>query len=91
MAEYIERSKALAIRFTDGINEDGVLYVPWRDVDAHLKSLPCADVRENVHGKWVHIHSDNVWECSNCCMRREYILTKFCPNCGADMRGGTNA
>lgn len=51
MAEYIERNKAMAVRFSYGFNEDGVLYVPWRDVATHLKSLPAADVVEVVRCK----------------------------------------
>ena len=28
--------------FSDSINEDGILYVPFKDVTKHLKSLPSA-------------------------------------------------
>lgn len=98
MIEYIERGKAIAIRYADGINDDGVLYVPSRDVNNHLKSLPAADVRENVHGEWKEkIVDDPIDNCGGLFRRRFYCTVcgnwqtygrpKFCPNCGANMRG----
>ena len=48
------------------------------------------DVRENVRGEWIDITKTGgyfVWKCSEC---GELNLedSYFCPNCGADMRGG---
>lgn len=54
------------------------------------------DVRENVRGEWIHdeitmngntVHTPNA-KCSICDC---YVFqgSNFCPNCGADMRGGT--
>ena len=53
-----------------------------------------ADVKPVVRGEWIK-KDDGVcwwWECSNCGERplRRYktdVLSNFCPNCGADMRG----
>lgn len=56
-----------------------------------LKCLPPADVRPVVRGRWVYgiVRADIPipLECSAC----EWQVTRrtnFCPNCGADMRGG---
>lgn len=65
---------------------------------------PTADVRENVKGEWLPMkrfggeagqtpdvmcsvcHAPALWLGSLGCIRSNY-----CPNCGADMRGGNNA
>ena len=70
--------------------------------NACLKSVlqqPIADVEEVKHGEWYQHnkkeHGDTCYYCSVCetmalsdCL--EWELTKYCPNCGADMRGGKN-
>lgn len=55
---------------------------------AMIKSIPAADVRPVVRGKWENISdpiSCMVGRCSEC---KEYsvVCSNFCPNCGADMR-----
>lgn len=48
-----------------------------------------ADVRENVHGDW--IHKDGIYGvvfCSECDYELHINNTNFCPNCGCDMRKG---
>ena len=61
-------------------------------IDALLQTQ-AVDVRENVHGEWLHQEYDwagDYLECSNC--HEEYCVidgdmdTDFCPSCGADMR-----
>ena len=65
---------------------------------AHNKMMdtPTADVRENVHAKWLPYEFGNKrWhKCSACGIADEYInergieaVRKFCPNCGAEMEG----
>ena len=62
-----------------------------------IDEVPSADVRENVRGKWIHdeitrngntVYTPNA-KCSICDC---YVFqeSNFCPNCGADMRGGQN-
>jgi hypothetical protein len=51
-----------------------------------IDTEPTADVRENVRGEWIKIHW-KAFKCSECKGISEYY-TDFCPNCGADMRGG---
>ena len=55
---------------------------------------PTADVRENVRGEWEErtIKSTDfanllVYDCP-ICGRTQLQSFPFCPNCGADMRGG---
>lgn len=57
-----------------------------------IEEQPAADVRENVHGEWLYqelipndITGTMHGECSVC--HKVRIIDKFCPNCGADMRG----
>jgi len=54
-----------------------------------IKALPSAQP-EREKGKWIADNHD-FWVCSNCKFPSEAhganILYKFCPNCGADMRG----
>lgn len=63
-------------------------------ISTHLiYNAPTADVVEVVHGEWVD-YSDT-WkyrfECSLCKFHlMGYDKTNYCPNCGADMRGGSN-
>ena len=66
-------------------------------VDSHgnvhyedLKYLLTADVVEVKHGEWIKFDEGDCY-CSNCEIALEDwvqgIFYKFCPNCGADMRG----
>jgi len=55
---------------------------------------PSADVRENVHGEWELCEDqDGLYGvCSKCGTDADFqhygVPYPFCPNCGADMRGG---
>lgn len=57
-----------------------------------IKEMPAADVRPVVRGKWKHDGSDwkNRFICDQCGYKWffEAEEARFCPNCGADMRGG---
>ena len=58
-----------------------------------LECVPTADVREVVQGEWISSEDCLDDECSIChkawnvCDNETYKFL-FCPNCGADMRGG---
>ena len=70
-------------------------------VSGVIEAEPTADVRENVHGKWLFddgnvatgIFQDKNVHCSICghsapskpWWECHLELTKFCPNCGAQM------
>lgn len=86
MAEYIEREAALEAA------KKSHLYF---DIKPIINSIPAADVRPVVRGKWKP--RDLTWGrsyyyCSAC---EETVdmptamgipMFRFCPNCGADMR-----
>ena len=51
-----------------------------------VENAPAADVRPVRYGKW----EDHGWSirCSECGYDMPFTVRNFCPNCGADMRGG---
>ena len=65
-----------------------------------LSAESTADVRENVRGEWIDcgVHGEwaweqdghgnfwHIWKCSKCEHTTDNC-SKYCPNCGADMRG----
>lgn len=62
----------------------------WVKVMNLLADTPTADVHENVHAKWViekEIVNGVLHDCQFCsnCDYPQYLTTKFCPNCGAQM------
>ena len=87
---------ALHCRFADGFEEDRW----WNSthVIAALKGLPAVPPERKM-GHWVEIGDEpyDEWECdvcgfvidgSGCIDPEEYRdIYRFCPNCGADMRG----
>lgn len=79
MTEYIERDKVLEF-----VEPDARPFLAER-----IQSIPAADVRPVVRGKWVYDHWCE-FKCSNCgaWSKSEPYRGRenFCPNCGADMR-----
>ena len=63
-------------------------YTPW--IVETLKSLPSIEPRK---GRWIGEEEDERCFCSKCGYSNLYVEVyafdgyKFCPNCGADMRG----
>ena len=94
MRDYIEREAALeSVREKLRISESLPDCIPKRasvftlaSMNDSLKSIPAADVRPVVRGKWIK----NGWSirCSECGHDMPFSVRNFCPNCGADMRGG---
>lgn len=97
MAEYISREAAIEIAMQYCPDDDGSCskgLADLRDMLDEIESIPAADVRPVVRGKWEEKEKDGVWwyACSVC---GEHIPkgqwgqewhSRFCPNCGADMR-----
>ena len=87
MAKYIDADIFEVFGYTsqDGTFDDGVQFVLEK-----LDEQPTADVVEVMHGEWIDKGEDYMirWTCSNC-GRRDTHIYNFCPDCGADMRGGT--
>ena len=104
MAEYIERDKVLE-EIDDMISNIAFTSPYQREIEAivvgmertrdRVEDAPAADVAPVRRGEWLlrHVGHGHYWECSAChtnpCI---YVTkdTKFCPNCGADMRGDTD-
>lgn len=83
MGDYIERQAAVyAVRdhFCDSA----------RTLEA-IETLPAADVRPVVRGRWRWVGQDQWNDCYECsqCGKMNTDNSNFCPNCGADMRGGS--
>ena len=85
MSDYISRQAAIDV-LAEGMCGDLECKIHEK-----IKALPSADVRENVRGEWIDFghdfYGDYEYKCSSCGMTANYT-TDFCPNCGADMRGG---
>ena len=95
MAEYIEKDIMLA-KFIEGDGDDdfttGYNFAvnEYRD---KLKAMPAAKVQFVKHGFW-HRRNDIFYKyCSVCNTKTDIAVAetaKFCPNCGADLRGEDN-
>jgi len=91
MAEYIEREKAARILREEATAHYPTafhvgLYAAARVID----SIPAADVRPVVRGRWIRptrVPDSMLDECSVCGFDTGAYTFNFCPNCGADMRG----
>ena len=91
LKEYIEREAAKEAyrKFTsDGDEVERAWYV--------INSIPAADVRPAVRGKWIDDKVAFYRGCPKCGCYLEYAVDtfldngdhyNFCPNCGAYMRG----
>lgn len=79
MAEYIEREKVLA-------EYDRQHKGPPGGARKIIETFPSADVRPVRYGKWVKRNGAIL--CSECNYDTPFIVRNFCPNCGANMRGG---
>ena len=55
-----------------------------------IKDLPSVQPKPKT-GNWIdrEVYDADRWKCSEC-GRTEMYKENFCPNCGADMRGGDN-
>ena len=69
------------------------------DVPNVLRNMPAADVQPIRRGRWIELPkamnpNENPCKCSNCghilSFMNYYPKSKYCPNCGADMRGEEN-
>lgn len=90
MSDYIKREDAIRqIVKTSAQNE---LDIPAIGTVIYILSeMDSADVRENVRGEWIEQEDDyyHYWECSECGIGVGLDdIRNYCPNCGADMRGG---
>ena len=61
------------------------------EITEALRSIPTADVRENVKGEWEVIDEAEPrrYGCSVCKVL-SWNMSNFCPHCGADMSHNCN-
>ena len=100
MAEYIEREAALEEIVNADVMCD-IPADAYRVLRRYIERIPAADVAPVRHGRWVPDKEDVEWgnslihyRCSECKKRPHFdkekyrfILSPFCPNCGAKMDG----
>lgn len=96
MSDYISReavldllSRAITMSTCLSVSECKAKMLQ-QEIDIDLvKSIPAADVRPVVRGKWSRIDYEphgHDYKCSACGWKND-MPTHYCPNCGADMRG----
>ena len=86
------------IRRQDAIDVVAKFYKYESDRMTALQELPTVEARPVVKGEWLYeretYNTCSAWKCSNCgeCYGLPFIKDEynFCPECGADMRGGKN-
>ena len=96
MAQYIELEAAMNKAYELYEESD---FIRAEELSAFVKSIPAADVKPVVRGRWVKSDlDDECVTCSNCKKLKfsnRHAFTQlafeewglnFCPNCGADMR-----
>lgn len=90
--EYIEREAVIEAIKNDCLD---LVYYGKEEAIWCVKAEPAADVKEVVHGEWIEDGYEGCIVCSYCGVKPlshedsmyTYCLSRFCPNCGADMRG----
>ena len=86
MTEYIEREAVKeAIGF---IRLHHIEYAENKSLLDAINEIPAADVEPVRHGQWKQARYTEapLYICSEC-DKPEYKRHKFCPNCGAKMKG----
>lgn len=91
MSDLIDRQAA--INALDSINCCGWVEDSWARVSGIIEHVPSAQA-ERKRGRWqLDCQRLPLVYCSECgdyalrCEEYGQVKTKFCPNCGADMRG----
>ena len=91
MAEYINRKDAIN-GFVQMLKQSGDIYPT--DITTMLQSIPLADVRPVVRGRWIPrdlTYGGDFYVCSVCDRTVDVPtamwvpLFRFCPHCGSDM------
>ena len=94
-----ERYKTTLQRFEEHLTNAGKLEAAEavRSLIKGLKIAPTVDAVEVVHGRWTSTTEPDeqfgemdYFKCSVCGKLR-WFETNYCPNCGADMRGVSDA
>lgn len=88
--DYISRDelhKRLSERASRSSHSDFQPEPTWNEAVEIMDSIPAADVRPMVRGKWIAYQQER-WIYAKCseCETVHDVKSNFCPNCGADMR-----
>ena len=85
----------------DALKDEVVVKTVYGDLAEFINSQPTADVVEVKHGEWEIKTDDYDCEYMKCSVCKEEFYPSdadtvdttpnYCPNCGADMRGETDA
>lgn len=96
--DLITRQQAEAVELVSGdsssMKHDDVKHGEWLE-DEYNETVYCSECKEEaLYESTFEEQFDYDWE-ENLVPcgyeeHREYIRTKYCPNCGSDMRGGKN-
>lgn len=99
MARYVDIEKAItsmqSVLDEHPEDKDTVAYFAFEKIIEMLKNAPTADVVEAKRGAWLFKRPNGSYYCS-CCGKgikikygeRTAVGWDFCPNCGAQMKGG---
>lgn len=69
MKDLIDRQAALDFKVSHGLNENGILYVPYADVKKHLEQLPSAQPTQ--------LNTPNTLEALDCISRQAALNPNF--------------
>jgi len=80
--DCVERQAAMKIRFSSGFDHDGVLFVPYRDVEEHLKKLPSVqpETAKRIVGK--SRDGMTLWYQCDMCNEPVDMQDNYCRGCG---------
>lgn len=80
------------------LGETSTSYLDWKDVIAIINDYPIADVAEVRHGEWIRelirnekggcVGANMICSCCEQSSRHDEFM-KYCPNCGAQMKGNS--
>lgn len=71
---------------TDGVRTEQCLWVKGDNSKCIAQAQKLLDVVERKKGKWISMMGHSI--CNVCGYKGSPIPANFCPNCGAEMRGG---
>ena len=86
MTVYIDMYNALKEFKPDEWGTPDERQWPENKIAAYLIAIPAADVRPVEYGEWIFddpLRGD--FMCSKC-LERQIVCSRYCPNCGAEMR-----
>ena len=93
MPRYFDADK-IELKGISVFDQNLEVLIPLSDVRKALQMTPTADVQEVRHGRWISNDLGGykwAYYCSECGWVDGYPFNdrhKYCPNCGAKMKGG---